>query len=131
MNHQDIVTYNNKQSADLQPICEVFEEEISAALPEATAKLFHGSPVWFLDENPIVGYDASPAGHVNLLFWSGQSFDEPLLTPRGKYKAAGTSYTAVGDVDAELLHRWLAKARTVQWDYKNLRQNNGELHRLV
>ncbi|SRR6266496_662683 len=131
MNHQDIVTYNNKQSADLQPICEVLEEEISAVLPEATAKLFHGSPVWFIDENPIVGYDVSPAGHVTLLFWSGQSFDELLLTPRGKYKAAGINYTAVGDIDIEFLHRWLAKSKAMQWDYKNLRQNDGKLQRLI
>lgn len=129
--NQDIVTYNNKQSPDLQPICEVLEEEIRAMLPGATARLFHGSPVWFLDDNPIVGYDASPAlEHVNLLFWSGQEFDEPLLQPRGKYKAAGISYTAVGDIDIEFLHRWLAKSKVMQWDYKNLRQHDGELRRM-
>jgi hypothetical protein len=43
--------------------------------------------VWFLDGNPVVGY--SKLKHsVRLLFWSGQSFDEPQLKSEGKFKAA-------------------------------------------
>jgi hypothetical protein len=39
------------------------------------------SPVWFLDGNPIAGYSKLKDG-VRLLFWSGQSFEEPGLAPQ-------------------------------------------------
>ena len=37
--------------------------------------------------NPITGYFPRKAGG-QLLFWSGQSFDEPGLAPNGMFKAA-------------------------------------------
>jgi hypothetical protein len=32
--------------------------------------------VWFIDDNPVVGYSAS-AKSVNLLFWNGQALGYP------------------------------------------------------
>jgi hypothetical protein len=29
---------------------------IDRTLPDASNKIWHGHPVWFLEENPIVGY---------------------------------------------------------------------------
>ncbi|WP_211227006.1 hypothetical protein [Terrimonas ferruginea] len=67
---------------------------------------------------------------VRLLFWSGQSFDEPGLQPGGTFKAAEARYTDKKQVDVDLLRVWLAKARDVQWDYKNLVKRKGKLERL-
>ena len=59
------------------------------------------------------------------------SFDEPGLAAKGKFKAAGTSYNQVSDVDIQLLRGWLEKSKSIQWDYKNLRRNNDELHKIT
>jgi hypothetical protein len=76
-------------------------------------------PVWFLDGNPIVGYSRTKGG-VRLLFWSGQSSEEGGLSKEGTFKAAEARYTAVDQVDTKKLGRWLAEAREVQWDYRNI-----------
>jgi len=104
-------------------------DAIEQHLPQATSKVWHGSPVWFIDENPIVGY-SKLKNHVQLLFWSGQSFDEAGLAPVGKHKAAETKYTDATEIDATLLADWLKKAEQIQWDYKNIVKRNGELVRL-
>lgn len=84
-------------------------------------------PVWLIDDNPIAGYDVRTKC-VNLLFWSGQSFDEPELKKEGSFKAAEIKYQTVDDVDVEALRRWLKKSEQIQWDYKNIRQNQGKLN---
>ena len=94
---------------------------IDASLPGATSKIWHAIPVWFIDEVPVVGYSVKKAG-VTLLFWNGQSFDEPTLVPAGKFKAAQIRYAIVDDIDAKALRRWLRKARTQIFDYRTLRK---------
>ncbi|HEY6564569.1 MAG TPA: DUF1801 domain-containing protein, partial [Pirellulaceae bacterium] len=91
-----------------------------------SSKIWHGSPVWFIDGNPIVGYH-SLKNCVRVLFWSGQSFEEPGLQPEGTFKAAEARYTSVDEVDRDQLVRWLADARRIQWDYKNIRTRKGDL----
>jgi hypothetical protein len=73
---------------------------------------------------------ASRKADLRLLFWSGQSFDEPGLHPEGSFKAAEAAYTRRADVDVEALRRWLAKARDIQWDYQNIVKRKGKLERL-
>lgn len=67
---------------------------------------------------------------MRLLFWSGQSFDEPGLTPEGKFKAAEARYTDVNEVNTKDLKRWLKKSKDIQWDYKNIVKRKGRLERL-
>jgi len=67
---------------------------------------------------------------VRLLFWSGQSFDEPGLQPEGTFKAAEARFTAADQVDLKALKRWLGKARDIQWDYKNIVRRKGKLEPL-
>lgn len=55
--------------------------------------MWHGHPVWFRDGNPIVGY-GKLKDSVRLLFWSGRSFDEPELQPKGTFQAAEARYTS-------------------------------------
>lgn len=127
--HADTRKYNQAQSPGDRAICRRLAEEIDRALPEAENKIWHRHPIWFLDGNPIVGY-SKLKDSVRLLFWSGQSFREPGLAKEGTFKAAEARYTAVDQVDTERLGRWLAEARDVQWDYKNLVRRKGRLERL-
>jgi hypothetical protein len=126
---KDIEAYNDSQAADDQAICNRLAEEINRNLPHADSKIWHRHPVWFLDGNPIVGY-SKLKNSVRLMFWSGQSFDEPGLTPEGSYKAAEARYTHADQIDTETLKRWLEKAQAIQWDYKNIVKRRGELLRL-
>jgi hypothetical protein len=124
-----IASYAASQSENDRLICQRLMNLIEQHLPQAKSKIWHGSPVWFLDENPIVGY-SKLKHHVQLLFWSGQSFDEAAFTPVGKHKAAEAKYTDAAEIDPTLLADWLKKAEQIQWDYKNIVKRNGELIRL-
>lgn len=67
---------------------------------------------------------------MQLLFWSGRSFEEPELKPEGKFKAAELRITDAAQIKPRDLKRWLRKARTIQWDYKNLVKRRGVLEKL-
>lgn len=125
----DIQTYNNALSSEDAAIANLLAQEIDKHLPEAENKIWHAHPVWFLEGNPVAGYSKLKTC-MRLLFWSGQSFDEPALQNEGTFKAAEMRYTDVAGVDTEDLQRWLHKARAIQWDYKNLIKRKGKLERL-
>ena len=127
--NKDIKAYNESQTVINKEICELIGEEINLGLPEAESKIWHGHPVWFLEGNPIVGYSVLK-NCVQLLFWSGQSFDEPDLVPEGTFKAAQARYTSSDQINASELQQWLKKAKEIQWDYKNIVKRRGELVRL-
>jgi len=128
--HKDVQAYNNSESENDKAICNLLANEIDSNLPEADNKIWHAHPVWFLEGNPIVGY-SKLKDSIRLLFWSGQSFDEPGLQPEGKFKAAEARYTSVEQIDKEDLKRWLEKSKQIQWDYKNIVKRKGVLERLV
>jgi hypothetical protein len=75
-------------------------------------------PVWFINENAVVGYKATDTC-VNLLFGNGQAFDEKDLTAAGKFHAARIKYSKASDIDLKSLRRWLKKAKTDIWDLKS------------
>jgi hypothetical protein len=124
-----VTTYHAAQSRDVRAVLDVLREEICRALPEAESKVWHGHPVWFLDGNPIVGYSVLKGG-PRLLFWSGQSFDEPGLHPEGTFKAAEARFNNPDEIKLRDLRRWLKKARDLQWDYKNIIKRKGVLKRV-
>ena len=125
-----IPDYNEKQAPASRAICKALEREIRRALPEAEGKVWHAHPVWFLDGNPVAGYQVRKH-QVTLHFWSGQSFDEPELVPSGTFKMSEAHYTAIDQIDIPAVERWLGKARDIQWDYKNIVKRKGELLRLT
>ncbi len=126
----EITAYHEALSDDDRLICEKLEQNIRKFLIEANAKVWHRHPVWFLDENPIVGYSKQKPG-VRLMFWSGASFDEEGLNVLGTtFKDASIFFTDVAQIDEKALQRWLEKAREIQWDYKNIYKRKGELIRL-
>jgi len=80
----------------------------------------------------VAGYWTRKQG-VQLMFWSGRSFDEPDLLPIGnvkKFKAVGIIYTDSEELVTKDIKRWLRKAKTIQWDYKNIVKRKGKLIRL-
>ena len=127
--HADTRRYNDAQAPGERAICRLLAQEIDRHLPEAENKVWHAHPVWFLDGNPVVGYSRLK-DCIRLLFWSGQSFKEKGLAKEGSFKAAEARFTDLAQVEAKKLERWLAEARDVQWDYKNLVRRKGRLERL-
>jgi hypothetical protein len=112
-----IAAYSRAQPPERRVICDGLRKLIDAAIPAAASKIWHGGPVWFLDDNPVVGYDSRAKG-VNLLFWNGQAFDEPDLKPVGKYGAARASFAAADEVRPAVVRRWLKKAKADVFDSK-------------
>lgn len=128
--NKEIQAYHEKQSDSDKEICDVLYSEINKTLTEAENKMWHKHPVWFLDENPIVGY-SKLKDCIRLMFWSGMSFDEDQLKPgTGKFKDASIRYTDANQINKSDLKRWLEKSRDIQWDYKNIVKRKGKLIRL-
>lgn len=123
---KDIALYNKSQPKELRKICDALAQELDAGLRGSGIKVWHGGPVWFLDENPIAGYWVRKE-YVQLLFWSGQSFDVPGLTPEGKFKAAEARYTNVSDIRPTVLRKWIRLSKKIQWNYKHIVKNKGKL----
>ncbi len=126
---KSIELYHEALAPEDLAICEILSRAILEILPEATSKVWHGHPVWFLDDNPIVGY-SKLKDSVRMMFWSGQSFDEAVLKPEGSFKAAEFRFTKVDEINLEDVKRCLLKARDIQWDYKNIVKRKGGLERL-
>jgi hypothetical protein len=128
--NESIKSYHESLPQGYAAIASLLYKEICKNLPEAENKIWHGHPVWFLNENPIVGYSKLKNG-IRLLFWSGQSFEDPGLQPEGNFKAAEAKYTSVDEVNTKDLKRWLEKSKKIQWDYKNIVKRKGVLERLM
>jgi hypothetical protein len=125
----DIQAYNDALLPADKAIADALARMITTTLPEAENKIWHAHPVWFLNGNPVAGY-SKLKDSVRLLFWSGQSFNEPALQNEGKFKAAEMRYTNVLQIHQPDVERWLQKARDIQWDYKNIVKRKGVLERL-
>lgn len=125
--NKDIQVYNDSQIGVDKEICKLLGALIDENLPEAESKVWHRHPVWFLSGNPVVGFSKLKSG-VQLLFWSGQSFEEEGLHNEGSFKAAQVRYTSIDQINEMDLKRWLKKAKAIQWDYKNIVKNKGVLN---
>lgn len=127
---KSVTLYNQQQTEKDQFICKLLATTINKELPDAENKVWHGHPVWFLNENPIVGYSKQKAG-IRLMFWSGADFEEDGLYVVGKkFKDASIFYTNPSEIKQKDLKRWLKKSKTIQWDYKNIVKRKGKLVRL-
>jgi hypothetical protein len=94
------------------------------------SKIWHGSPVWFMDENPILSYTKQKKG-VKLMFFSGADFEEKKFElGSGKFKDAGIFYSDVKEILKKDLKSWFKKAKKIQWDYKNVVKRKGTLVKL-
>lgn len=127
----EIEVYNDSQAGERRAICNALAQEISHVLPEAESKIWHASPVWFINGNPIVGYSNQKPG-IRLMFWSGMGFGEDKLLPSasGKFKDASIFYNDPDEINTKDLQSWLEKSKVVQWDYKNIVKRRGALERI-
>ena len=126
----EIHTYNTSLTTEDALICNVLADHINLHMPEAENKIWHAHPVWFLDGNPIVGYSKQKKG-IRLLFWSGKSFEEDKLSVLGaKFQDASIFYNSAAEINTVDLENWLLKAKSIQWDYKNVVKRKGILERL-
>lgn len=125
-----IQEYHAQLVPEDKEICDVLFAQIEKQLPQAVSKVWHAHPVWFLEGNPVVGY-SKRKDCIALLFWSGQSFDEPWLRPEGSFKAAEVKYTHKDQINIDDLQRWLQKSINIQRDYKNIVKRKGVLERVV
>lgn len=126
-----IQTYNDRlPTKEEQQICATLAKTICQFLPNSHSKIWHRHPVWFIEENPIVGYSKLKDG-IRLMFWSGVSFNEGKLNPgTGKFKDASVICTSPDQIQISDLKRWLKKSVTIQWDYKNVAKRKRKLERL-
>lgn len=127
---KSIQAYNNSQLPEDKKICDLLAASIDNELKAAESKIWHAHPVWFINENPIVGYSKQKSG-LRLMFWSGIDFEEEGLNVHGKkFKDASVFYTSIEQINLKDLKRWLKKSKTIQWDYKNLMKRKGQLVRI-
>ena len=127
---KEIQDYNSKLNKSEQEIADFLADFITQNLGIAESKIWHAHPVWFIEENPIVGYSKQKKG-IRLMFWSGKSFDEKLLNTVGeKFQDASIFYNDVSEINENDLKRWIDKSKKIQWDYKNIVKRKGKLVRL-
>ncbi|MEO1052083.1 MAG: DUF1801 domain-containing protein [Bacteroidota bacterium] len=126
----EIKKYNDSQADAEIDICYQLASIIDELMPEAESKIWHRHPVWFLEGNPIVGYNKLKAG-IRLMFWSGASFvEEQLKLGTDKFKDASMIYNNPEQIIPEDIERWIGKSKEIQWDYKNIYKRKGKLERL-
>jgi len=126
----EIRNYNEQLSADERGVCDALMHLIQDEMPEANAKIWHKHPVWFINDNPIVGYSLQKKG-VRLMFWSGAEFVDHSATVLGeKFKDASVFYSHVNEIDATQISKWLKASKEIQWDYKNIVKRKGKLEKL-
>jgi hypothetical protein len=73
--NKEVEAYHNNLTDFEKKICDTLYHIINENLLQAEHKIWHAHPVWFLNENPIVGYSKQKAG-IRLMFWSGADFEE-------------------------------------------------------
>lgn len=122
-----IPEYNKLYPLNIKKVCNFLYKNINQYLKKSESKIWHGSPVWFIDGNPVVSYSVRKNGRISLMFFSGQDFAEKELIPEGKFKAAEIFFIDIKEIKIKDLKRWLKKAKDIQWDYKNIMKNKGLL----
>lgn len=128
--NSEIENYIQALDANDYKICKLLAEIICNKLPIAENKIWHRHPVWFIEQNPIVGFSKQKKG-IRLMFWSGIDFEVPELNIHGnKFKDASIFYKSVEEININHVYSWLDKSEHIQYDYKNLIKRKGILVRL-
>jgi hypothetical protein len=117
-----VEAYLEAQTPEYGDICRRLVAEIRRCLPTSTARLYHGSPAWFIGDNAVAGVSVKAKVGVTLLFWNGQAFEDQSLIPVGQCKAAQISFQVVSEVNTKMLRRLLKKAGEDIWDFAGIRK---------
>jgi hypothetical protein len=125
-----INNYNSSLAQPYKQIAIMLSSIIDKNLANSQSKIWHAHPVWFINNNPIVGYSVQKKG-LRLMFWSGASFNEPCLNVLGnKFKDASVFYNSMDEIIERNIINCLHKAIIIQWDYKNIVKRKGVLLKL-
>jgi hypothetical protein len=122
VNPDSVESYLEAQTPEHGDICRRLVAEIRRCLPMSSARLYHGSPAWFIDDNAVVGVSVTAKSGVALLFWNGQAFKDPALIAVGQFKAAQLRFQSVDQVNTKTLRRLLNKAAKNIWDFASIRK---------
>ena len=114
-----VTDHNNSLEGVNRELAQRLRNLFEEVVPAAKAKVWHGHPVWFIEDNPVFGYSLKKSG-IEVLFWSGQSFKSPGLRAIGKFQAAGIIVDELDAAFEQRLRKWLEESSLIQWDYKNL-----------
>ncbi|MDH6237323.1 DUF1801 domain-containing protein [Cryobacterium sp. CG_9.6] len=89
-------------------IAATLRAKFDAGLPQTSAQLWHGHPVWLQDGIPVAGFKAY-ASFVTVLFWRGQRVTDASgkLDASGAKEMGSVKLRVAEDVDAELFDDWL------------------------
>jgi hypothetical protein len=108
---ETVDAYLSAVPGHLGPIAESMHKTISAALPDAEAKLWHAAPTWLLHSNPVCYLKAYGTAVTFGLFRGDAVRDSSgrlLLNGRGMGQV---KLTDPSDVDSQLFTDWLHQAR--------------------
>jgi len=122
VNPDGVEAYLEAQTPEHGNLCRRLVSEIRHCLPKSTARLYHGSPAWFIGKNAVVGVSVKAKAGVTLLFWNGQAFKGQALIPVGQFKAAQLSFQTVRQVNTTMLRRLLKNAGKDIWDFASIRK---------
>ncbi len=105
-------------SAQPQPLCDVglaVAALADAALPDATAGLWHGHPTWRVGKVPVCLVKAYTR-HVTFGLWRGSQVEDPSgrLVPSGAQQMAAVKLRSLEEIDPERFADWLRQARAAE-----------------
>ncbi len=92
----------------LASIAKRLRSSLDKGLPELTAAVWHGHPVWMRDRTPIAGFKAYPR-YVTVMLWRGGEIVDPTgqLMPAGTGQMTAIRYRSVGEIDHTQVVSWL------------------------
>src|SRR5690606_25356387 len=107
-------SFNSRQTFEASAICDRLAAIIDSELLEAESKIWHAHTVWFLDGNPMVGYNQQKLA-IRLMFWSGADLEEHDLHVKGKkFKDASIFDNDIAEIIEDDLRRWVKKSPEIQ-----------------
>ncbi|MFO7690268.1 MAG: DUF1801 domain-containing protein [Cryobacterium sp.] len=95
-------------------IAATLRAKFDSGLPQTTAQLWHGHPVWLQDDIPVAGFKAY-ASFVTVLFWRGQRVTDASgkLDASGAKEMGSVKLREHDDIDAELFDDWVSQISTL------------------
>ncbi len=109
-----VTSYLTNLNDALREAGEKLRTVIDSALPEATAAMWHGHPVWGVGDRPgrapICLVKAYPS-YLTFGVWQGQDVEDRSgrLVP-GARRMASVKLRTVDEIDPGLFHGWLRRA---------------------
>lgn len=93
-------------------VAQALQELIESGLDDAEPSIWHGQPVWKVDDVPVAGFKAH-GDYVTFMLWRGQDIADSSgrLQPSGSAQMATVKLQDITDHDTDLLLDWLNQAR--------------------